>query len=317
MHDTRTTLRAEILLLLLLPFGLCWALGCEEDTQKQIQLPIGAAQGITGDWEETGYEEWQGAVGLRIGNKRCSGTLIHPRVVITAAHCVWDKTSSPQSIVVFGGADPSSHEDFASGEEVIVHPWFNHSVVNAANVDIAMVKLASDVTQAEPFPVRQEPAPEVEETGMLVGYGYIAHNANTTWGVHRAGETAVLELVSECLELGGEVGFCRGDSGGPFFTQQKDQWVLTGVSSWTLYIDACYPGYGNYSVNLVQHRDWIAETYESMTGEPLPDVEEIDTDTEVQDDAGVGGDGGDNSGCGIAPASSGRSLLGVLLRGAF
>jgi hypothetical protein len=313
MNDAKRISRTSSLSVLLTLI----ALGCEPGMPRQVELADGAELGISGEYEETGYEEWQGAVGLKIGNKRCSATLIHPRVVITAAHCVWNQTSSPQNIVVFGGADPSSHEDFASGEEVVVHPGFNPNVVNAANVDIAMVELESDVTQAEPYPVRQDPAPEVGDTGVLVGYGYTADGDTGSWGVHRAGETEVLALAHECLELGGAAGFCRGDSGGPFFTEQKEQWVLTGVSSWTLYVNACFPTFGNYSVNLVQHRDWIAGTYESMTGEPLPDVEEIDTDTGAQDDAGVGGEGEGDSGCATAPAPlTSRSLLGVLLRSA-
>jgi hypothetical protein len=186
-----------------------------------------------------------------------------------------DYVSDPESLQVLGG--PIMDIYYSEAEQVIAHPKWNGNL-GAGSVDLSMIKLKRPIEGIEPYLVRAQDNPKVKDKGIVVGYGATKTNDSATAAVHRWGETTIQSVASGRIGSGNPSGLCQGDSGGPLFTQQNEQWVVTGVASFIT--GFCNAKTGSYSVNVVAHREWIEQTFKELTGEDLasPLDEPVDTD---------------------------------------
>ncbi|MFO8073985.1 MAG: trypsin-like serine protease [Polyangia bacterium] len=238
--------------------------------------------GIVGG-EATNYETWKGVVALFSDYSLCSGTLIDPEVVLTAGHCVYlpsegiDLVSNPSGLQIVGGADLYNQGaiSLADAQDVVKHPDWNGNVQDQDAVDLALVYLDSPVSLVESYPVRDYPQPQVGDDGIIVGYGLSSYSDQYSAGVHRAGNTSLLEVYADLIELGGDSGTCSGDSGGPLFTEQGGEWTVTGVASFVS--NQCQAADGSWNTNVLTYRAWVETQVESWTGHGLGDAT-VDTD---------------------------------------
>ncbi|KIG15069.1 Trypsin precursor [Enhygromyxa salina] len=167
---------------------------------------------------------WPSVVALQTGGL-CTGTLVHPRVVVYAAHCGTFHTS-----VLFG------ENANAPTREVPTLRCERHSDLFAvSSMDYAYCELAEPVTDIAITPPLVGCDAALIQVGTpvtIVGFGDTTIDAPEQVGIKHEATTAIVGYVSTVGIGGMGVGADAGDSGGPAFVQLEDgSWRLLGIVS--------------------------------------------------------------------------------------
>jgi hypothetical protein len=179
--------------------------------------------------------DWPDVVALLAGGEqRCTGVLVAPDRVLTAAHC----EAEIDEAVVAAGA-------WQDGARVAV---VERVVFPDEPVDVALLTLASASDAAlRPWTLPCDGLlPEAGMAAAIVGYGAIDPQSLERPGELREGRTTIItagcdEVGLGCngalpagyeLRAGGAgVDSCIGDSGGPLFLADGEGWRLAGTTS--------------------------------------------------------------------------------------
>lgn len=171
------------------------------------------------------------------GRWECTGTLVGPRLVLTAKHCSWATAVALGASVEQGQARP-----YLVQEPAVVH----------SRADVALLRLVDAVPDARPHPLASR-CPSVFSRpweAELVGFGYrFATGAGGT-GLRSSGKVTIaglscataqapafsrlpcmndLEFALRADPLAPDT--CKGDSGGPVLVRGHGRRVIVGVTS--------------------------------------------------------------------------------------
>ncbi|CAJ1064970.1 ST14 transmembrane serine protease matriptase a [Xyrichtys novacula] len=234
---------------------------------------------VGGQDTEEGEFPWQVSLHIKNYGHVCGASIISPRWLVTAAHCVQDdgktRYSQPGTWEVYLGLHMQRKIGSAvvkrNLKQVISHPNYNAYTFDN---DIALMELDSPITYSDYIRPICLPSPQHDfPTGNTVWI--------TGWGATREGGFAATVLQkaqvriinrSTCNELmdgqitsrmlcagvlSGGVDACQGDSGGPLSSPSGNRMFLAGVVSWG---DGCArrnkPG---IYTTVTKYRGWIKE----------------------------------------------------------
>jgi MYXO-CTERM domain-containing protein len=157
----------------------------------------------------------------------CSGTLVTPTVVVTAAHCIDPSNGVPpvDEIDIFFGSNVFQGGTFIDVVDGQGHPGFDPSGQDPQN-DIAVLRLAEP---ASVTPVQMAQLPANGTTLTLVGFGITVAEGNDG-GLKRVAQADIADAQGTVffMELLPS-GTCSGDSGGTALWNDGGVEKLVGV----------------------------------------------------------------------------------------
>ena len=247
---------------------------------------------------QVGVCDWPTAINL---GGSCSGTLVHPQVVVYAAHC-----GSNYTRVRFG-------ENAYNGAGRWVNTQFCKTYPGGGpggGDDFAFCKLAQPVNDVPIVPILMGCETSAITPGQevtVVGFGTAD---NGPYGIKREVTTTITQVNSdnEVKLGGGGKDSCQGDSGGPVYTQMDDgSWRVFGITSWGY---GCGDG-GYYSM---MHRG--VSWFESQSGVDITPCHDANGNWNPTDECGEfpletrPGTGSWTSGCGGVDLSGWSATCG-------
>uniref|UniRef100_G1NNS9 Enteropeptidase n=1 Tax=Meleagris gallopavo TaxID=9103 RepID=G1NNS9_MELGA len=221
-------------------------------------------------------EAWPWIISLHFNSRPvCGASLVNEEWLVTAAHCVYGRQLQPSTWkAVLGLYDQSNMTDTLTVvqniDRIVINPHYNKLTKDS---DIALMHLQykvqyTDYIQSICLPQKnQQFLPGINCS--IAGWGAIRYEGPTSNILQEAEVPLILNekcqewlpeytitenMICAGYDMGG-VDSCQGDSGGPLMSEDGNQWVLVGVTSFG-YECALAQRPGVY-VRVAMFVDWI------------------------------------------------------------
>ena len=187
--------------------------------------------------------------------KDCTGFVVSPHVVVTAAHCLDPAVlgSDGFTFYVYMGDDiddPTQNmvgKNFIRVAETHFDPAFSSTQLGGGHdIGVIVTKTALGVPA---YAMRTVPlgADLVGKPVRQVGFGKTNADAPASYGArYQTASTIDSILAAELASAVGPPGGCEGDSGGPLLLNVGGSDIAIGVFSWGEHATTC-TGRGNYT----------------------------------------------------------------------
>lgn len=204
----------------------------------------------------------------------CTGTLIAPNLVVTAAHCIGDCDSR-----AFVGMDVERPDEgrIVKVRDRAVHPSYETRVPHG---DIAVLILDETIDDVRPRKIARATALDRQRSVRVVGYGHTDVDGSTGYGTRRLVD---VPLATNDPRFGGDPktefvagapfldrDSCSGDSGGPAYVSQRGRWLLAGATSRATRSSFRTCGDGGVYTFIPAYEEWLAPFLAASNGKPKP-----------------------------------------------
>jgi secreted trypsin-like serine protease len=192
----------------------------------------------------------------------CTGTLVAPNLVVTAAHCHLEDDCAQRVMLGFD-TSPAAGGRVLRVSAVHVHPDYVEDGPN----DLAALVLERDARIAPPRALATQEQVEAAPVVRLVGFGFTDIWGSRGYGIKREvdvprasddpafGADPALEFVAGSPAL--ERDSCNGDSGGPAYVEHDGGWLLAGSTSRATANAVRQCGDGGIYERMHAYDDWL------------------------------------------------------------